>query len=100
MASPSGWPQHYGRRRRPRTLSPQSSSASASWSPGSVDPQAGTVANVGNLPGWQEPFALAAALTSGLGVPVRLGNDVGVAVEAEAALGAGRRYGSFLGLWW
>jgi glucokinase len=68
--------------------------------PGSVDPEAGTVAAASNLPGWQEPFALSAALTSALGVPVRLGNDVGVAVEAEAALGAGRGYGSFLGLWW
>jgi glucokinase len=69
-------------------------------SPGSVDAKAGTVAKAGNLPAWQEPFALAAALTSSLGAPIRLGNDVGVAVEAEAALGAGRRYGSFLGLWW
>jgi glucokinase len=68
--------------------------------PGSVDPEAGTVAGAGNLPGWQEPFALGAVLTSALGVPVRLGNDVSVAVEAEAALGAGRRYGSLLGLWW
>jgi glucokinase len=69
-------------------------------SPGSVDPEAGTVAAANNLPDWQEPFPLAAALASELGVPVRLGNDVGVAVEAEAALGAGRDYGSFLGLWW
>jgi glucokinase len=68
--------------------------------PGSVDPEAGTVVSAGNLPGWQKPFPLAAALTRGLGVPVRLGNDVGVAVEAEVALGAGRPYGSFLGLWW
>jgi glucokinase len=69
-------------------------------SPGSVDPEAGTVTAANNLPGWQEPFPLAAALASEIGVPVRLGNDVGVAVEAEAALGAGRGYGSFLGLWW
>ena len=69
-------------------------------SPGSVDAEAGTVAKWGNLTGWQEPFALAAALTGALGVPVRLGNDVGVAVEAEAALGAARGYDSFLGLWW
>ncbi len=68
--------------------------------PGSVDPEAGTVAAAGNLPGWQGPFALGAALTSALGVPVRLGNDVSVAVEAEVALGAGRGYGSLLGLWW
>jgi glucokinase len=69
-------------------------------SPGSVDAQAGTVAKAGNLPGWEETFPLAEALSRALGVEVRLGNDVGVAVEAEAALGAGRRYGSFLGLWW
>jgi glucokinase len=69
-------------------------------SPGSVDMTAGTVANARNLPNWEAPFPLAETLTSALGVPVRLGNDVGVAVEAEAALGAGRPYRTFLGLWW
>jgi glucokinase len=69
-------------------------------SPGTVDATAGTVANARNLPNWEAPFPLAEKLTAELGVPVRLGNDVGVAVEAEAALGAGRPYRTFLGLWW
>jgi glucokinase len=68
--------------------------------PGSVDPEAGTVASAGNLPGWREPFPLADALADRLGLPVVLGNDVGVAVEAEAALGAGKEYAAFLGVWW
>lgn len=69
-------------------------------SPGAVDARAGTVANARNLPNWNEPFPLAQTLRAELGVQARLGNDVGVAVEAEAALGAGRHYQTFLGLWW
>jgi glucokinase len=69
-------------------------------SPGTVDATAGTVANAGNLPNWDAPFPLAETLTRELGVPTRLGNDVGVAVEAETVLGAGRGYRTFLGLWW
>jgi glucokinase len=69
-------------------------------SPGTVDSAAGTVARARNLPGWEAPFPLAEALSRELGVQVSLGNDVGVAVEAEAALGAGRPYRTFLGLWW
>lgn len=69
-------------------------------SPGAVDATAGTVANARNLPNWDAPFPLAETLTSVLGVSTRLGNDVGVAVEAEAALGAGRPYRTFLGIWW
>jgi glucokinase len=34
------------------------------------------------------------------GLPVRVGNDVGTAVEGEAVLGAGRPFRTFLGLWW
>jgi glucokinase len=69
-------------------------------SPGVVDPAAGTVARAKNLPDWEEAFPLADKLGEALGVPVRLGNDVAVAVEAEAALGSGREHRSFLGLWW
>ncbi len=69
-------------------------------SPGDVDATAGTVANARNLSNWEAPFPLAEALTRQLGVPVHLGKDVGVAVESEATLGAGRRYRTFLGLWW
>lgn len=69
-------------------------------SPGHVDSARGTVARAGNLPGWQEPFGLSAALSKDLGVPVFLGNDVGVALDGEAHLGAGRPYGSFIGVFW
>ena len=69
-------------------------------SPGEVDRDAGTVARAGNLPGWNDAFPLAAALGEAVGVPVALGNDVRVAVEAERVLGAGRTYCSFLGVWW
>jgi glucokinase len=67
-------------------------------SPGEVED--GTVAHARNLPDWDEAFPLAAALGEQLGVGVSVGNDVGVAVDAEAALGAGKGYGSFIGVWW
>ena len=35
-----------------------------------------------------------------IGTKVVLGNDVGVAVEAELRLGAGKPYDSFLGVFW
>lgn len=69
-------------------------------SPGVVDDAAGTVAGAGNLPYWDAPFALRDSLTEALGCPVRLGNDVQVATDAEAALGAGRPYASLLGVFW
>jgi glucokinase len=69
-------------------------------SPGTVDRAAGTVGNAANLSDWDQPFPLAATLGKALGTRVELGNDVGVAVDAEAALGAGRSLDSFLGLWW
>jgi glucokinase len=68
--------------------------------PGAVDADAGTVAHSPNIPGWDDPFPLAAALSEALGPPVFLGNDVGVAVGGEARLGAGKPYRSFLGIWW
>jgi glucokinase len=69
-------------------------------SPGAVDTATGTVANARNLPNWDAAFPLAETLEREIGVPVRVGNDVDVAVEAEAALGAGRPFRTFLGLWW
>jgi glucokinase len=69
-------------------------------SPGVVDTKAGTVARAGNLPDWDEPFPLAKQLAKEVGTRVKVGNDVGAAVQAEADLGAGRGYRSFLGLWW
>jgi glucokinase len=68
--------------------------------PGAVDPVAGTVMQVANIDGWDEPFALGPALAAELGVPVSVGNDVNVAVEAERRYGAGRGIDSFLGVFW
>ncbi len=69
-------------------------------SPGSVDEEAGTVSNAGNLPGWKDSYPLAPRLTEALGTEVRLGNDVQVATDGEFTLGAGRDYDSLLGVFW
>jgi glucokinase len=69
-------------------------------SPGEVDAEAGVVSNVVNLRGWDGGFGLGEALRSALGVPVALGNDVQVATNAEARLGAGKPYSSMLGVFW
>jgi len=69
-------------------------------SPGGIDAQAGTVTGAGNLPGWQGTFALGQALQDELKTAVALGNDVQVATDAEARLGAGRDYSSMLGVFW
>jgi glucokinase len=68
--------------------------------PGAVDSAAGVVLHAGNLPGWQGPYPLAEALSKRAKVPVFLGNDVQVALMAEARLGAGRSFRSLLGVWW
>ena len=57
-------------------------------SPGSVDPNAGTVLRAGNLPFRNTP--LAALLEEGLGLPVYLENDANCALIAEATAGACR----------
>ena len=69
-------------------------------SPGDVDEETGTVSGARNLPGWEGSFPLAEKLSGALGAPVRVGNDVSVAVDAEAKLGAGRPYDSFIGVFW
>jgi len=68
--------------------------------PGAVDPAAGVLLHAGNLPGWEGPHPVAEVLSKKAKVPVFLGNDVQVAVAAEARLGAGRSYRSLLGVWW
>ena len=69
-------------------------------SPGDVDEKTGAVSGARNLPGWEGSFPLADTLSEALGAPVRVGNDVSVAVDAEARLGAGRPYHSFIGVFW
>jgi glucokinase len=69
-------------------------------SPGSVDEAAGTVSQARNLPGWDGTFELAKTLGDTLGAPVKIGNDVQVAITAEFKLGAGKPYDSLLGVWW
>ena len=69
-------------------------------SPGVVDATAGTVAQAGNIPGWDAVFPLAATLSHELGAPVALGNDVDVATLAEFELGAGAPYQDLLGVFW
>jgi glucokinase len=69
--------------------------------PGAVDPASGVVrgaANVGPLAG-RDAVPLAAMLRDRLGVGVRIGNDVSVAVQGELALGAGRGERDFVGIW-
>jgi glucokinase len=69
-------------------------------SPGAIDADAGTVAEARNLPDWEGPFPLAPTLAQQLGTRVALGNDVQVATDAEAELGAGRHYASLIGVFW
>jgi glucokinase len=69
-------------------------------SPGEVDAGAGTVTSARNLPDWEGTFALGDELTRAIGTRVALGNDVQVATDAEALLGAGQPYRSLLGVFW
>jgi glucokinase len=69
-------------------------------SPGDVDEATGVVSEARNLPGWDGSFELGPWLENALGAPVRLGNDVDVATNAEFELGAGRPYQSLLGVFW
>jgi glucokinase len=70
-------------------------------SPGEVRARQGVVAQARNLSDWEGEFPLAAELSRRLDrAPVRLGNDVDVAVRAEFRLGAGKEFRSMLGVWW
>ncbi|MGZ5387319.1 MAG: ROK family protein [Solirubrobacterales bacterium] len=69
-------------------------------SPGDADETTGVVSGARNLPGWSGSFPLAHVLAEDLGAPVRVGNDVQVAVEAEYHLGAGKPYRSLVGVFW
>jgi glucokinase len=69
-------------------------------SPGEVDAATGVVTSARNLPDWEGSFPLGAELADALGTRVALGNDVQVATNAEARLGAGRGHDSILGVFW
>jgi glucokinase len=68
--------------------------------PGKIDTDHGVVGQVANIEGWQDPYPLAERLGAELGVPVALGNDVTVGIDAERRFGAGRGVRSFLGVFW
>jgi glucokinase len=69
-------------------------------SPGDADENTGVVSDARNLPGWTGAFPLGDHLSGQLGAPVRIGNDVSVAVQGEFELGAGRKFNTVLGVWW
>jgi glucokinase len=69
-------------------------------SPGDADENTGVVSDARNLPDWIGPFPLGERLSGDLGVPVRIGNDVQVAVQGEFELGAGKEFETILGVWW
>jgi glucokinase len=69
-------------------------------SPGDADENTGVVSDARNLPGWTGSFPLGQHLADRFGVPVRVGNDVQVAVQGEFELGAGKQFDTILGVWW
>jgi glucokinase len=69
-------------------------------SPGDADESTGVVSDARNLPGWLGPFPLGEHLSGQFGVPVRVGNDVQVAVQGEFELGAAKEFDTILGVWW
>jgi predicted NBD/HSP70 family sugar kinase len=79
-------------------LEPASLAGIGVGSPGTIED--GNVTRARNLPGWEGTFPLASTLKDALGADVKVGNDVQVATDAEFKLGAGRLYGSLLGVFW
>jgi glucokinase len=69
-------------------------------SPGDADEKTGVVASARNLPDWEGSFPLGPTLEKELGAPVKIGNDVQVATEAEFYLGAGKGFDSLIGVFW
>lgn len=68
--------------------------------PGMADRLTGTLSGAGNLPGWSGSFPLGPELSTSLGLPVAIGNDVQVGTMAEYVLGAGKGHDSLLGVFW
>ena len=81
-------------------VEPQELTGVGVGSPGDADGSTGIVSGARNLPGWEGSFPLGETLAGALDTEVRVGNDVQVAVEGEYELGAGKRFGSLLGVWW
>jgi glucokinase len=69
-------------------------------SPGAVDAHLGTVTGARNLAGFDDTVTMATLVSDAVGIPCFLGNDVGVALDAEAKLGSVANAHSFLGVWW
>ena len=68
-------------------------------SPGEVDGNGGQVSHAVNVPGFQESVPLGLLVSKELGgVPVRLDNDVRVAILGEHRRGAGRPFKDVLGV--
>jgi glucokinase len=63
--------------------------------PGMVDPSAGTVASVANLPGWDD-VPIAEILGRPRGVPVAIENDANAAAVGEGWLGAAKGLRDFV----
>jgi glucokinase len=68
--------------------------------PGAIDAVAGTLARAGNLPGFKDAYPVGPELAERLGTPIRMGNDVQVATDAEFTFGAAREFSSLLGVFW
>jgi len=69
-------------------------------SPGDADESTGVVSGARNLPDWIGPCPLGERLSADFGVPVKVGNDVQVAVQGEFELGAAKEFDTILGVWW
>ena len=81
-------------------VKPEELSGVGVGSPGDADGKTGVVSGARNLPGWNGSFPLGETLAKALGTPVRIGNDVQVATEAEFQLGAAREFSSLIGVFW
>ena len=68
-------------------------------SPGTIDRDRGIVSLASNVPGFTEPVELGPRVSKELdGVPVKVDNDVRVAILGEHARGAGRPFTDLLGV--
>lgn len=69
--------------------------------PGDVDAKAGTLSGGGNVVAWEGgTHPVVGPLSEHLGAPVKLGNDVQCATNAEFELGSGKDFDTVLGVFW